>query len=179
MHLKALIRLPIIAIYMLSLSACDGEIYLRDGVTDGDVFTLQSVATISDDPATQSWIRYSLTRSVCQLEADVPNPARADSYRCEIAARRQLVDAWRSYTQNDERLDDKYLDVLLTVDTQGFLREYVAHHFARRTWTVPTDLNMAGYHAWRRESLRGHRPVTRIVGSWSFRPNAETVKSVR
>ena len=152
---------------------------MRDGVTDGDVFSVQPAAAVSDDPATQSWIRYSLARSVCQLEADVPNPARASSYRCELTARRQLVDAWQMHTRSDTNLRDTYLDDLHVVFTRGFLEEYVAHHFKRRSWTVPSTLRMGEYHTWRREALRGHRPVTRIVGSWSFRPNAETVNSVR
>ena len=173
-----MIRLALIAAGLTVLGACNSEIYVREGVTDGDVFSIQPAAAISDDPVTQSWIRYSLSRSVCQLEADVPNPARANSFHCELTAREKLVEAWQEKTLADESLRDPYLDDLRFVTVHGYLDEYVAHYFARRSWTVPDDLTMREYHAWRREALRGHRPVTRIVGSWSYRPHVQNAQSV-
>ena len=171
-----MIRLAFVFLGLASLGACSGEIYVREGVTDGDVFSIQPAAVVSDDPVTQSWIRYSLSRSICQLEADVPNPARANSYRCELTARQQLVEAWQEKTLADAALRDPYLDDLRFVAAQGLLEEYVAHHFARSAWAVPNNLSMREYHAWRREELRGHRPATRIVGSWSYRPHVQNVR---
>ncbi len=160
---------------LATLGACNGEIYVRNGVTDGDVFSIQPVAAMSDDPVTQSWIRYSLARSVCQLEADVPNPARASSFRCELTARQQLIDAWQEHRRADSGLRDPYLDDLRFVAVHGYLEEYVAHHFARSSWIVPSDLSMREYQTWQRQKLRGHRPATRIVGSWSYRPHVQNV----
>ena len=68
-------------LWLFSLSllvACNGEIYTRDGVTDGVAFYLAPVAFASDDPATQAWVAYSLMKSVCQLEIGGDNPARAN-----------------------------------------------------------------------------------------------------
>ena len=167
---KTLIRLVFLVSLLTALGACNGEIYVRDGVTDGDTFSIQPAAATSDSPVTQSWIRYSLSRSVCQLEANVPNPARATSYDCELEARQHLVEAWQEKTGLDGAVHDAYLDDLRFVAANGYLREYVAHYFSERTWTIPDDLSMSGYHTWRRRELRGHRPVTHIVGSWSYRP---------
>ena len=164
---------------LVALGACNGEIYVRDGVTDGDVFSIRPAAATSDSPVTQSWIRYSLSRSVCQLEANVPNPARATSYDCELEARHHLVEAWQEKTALDATLRDAYLDDLRFVAANGYLPEYVAHHLSDRSWAIPDDLSMSSYHKWRRRELRGHRPVTRIVGSWSYRPLVQQAQGDR
>lgn len=150
-------------------TGCNNEIYLRDGVTDGDTFMINPHAAGSPDPVVQSWIRYSLTRSVCQLELTDRNPARATSYDCELRSRRQLAGAWIEHTSNDPDLRDDYLDDLRFVYRAGYLREYVADNFARRGWDLPDDLNRGAYYRWRRDELRGHHPETRIIGSWSYR----------
>ena len=46
---------------LLGIVACNGEIYLRDGVTDGDTFYLANRTLADSDPALQSWASYSLT----------------------------------------------------------------------------------------------------------------------
>ena len=57
------------------LGACHSEIYVRDGVTDGDTFYLSHEAMYDPDPALQSWVAYSLMKSTCQLEiAARPSP---------------------------------------------------------------------------------------------------------
>jgi hypothetical protein len=82
------------AIELLMLSACNSEIYVRDGVTDGDTFYLAERALTDDDPVLQSRVRYSLTKSTCQLQIGGENPARASSLECELSLRRMLLDAW-------------------------------------------------------------------------------------
>jgi len=52
---------------MLAVASCSAEVYLRDGVTDGDTFYLAERALTDTDPALQSWVSYSLGRSVCQI----------------------------------------------------------------------------------------------------------------
>ena len=75
---------------LAALAACNGEIYVRDGVTDGDTFFLAERAMADGDPAYQSWVRYSLARSACQLQLGGDNPARQSSFECELSARRML-----------------------------------------------------------------------------------------
>ena len=77
---------------MLAVASCSAEVYLRDGVTDGDTFYLAERALTDSDPALQSWVSYSLARSVCQLQIDGENPARASSFECEMMARHLLLD---------------------------------------------------------------------------------------
>ena len=147
---------------------CDGRIYLRDGVTDGDTFYLSQQALVDDDPVLQSWVRYSLVRSTCQLQSDSENPARATSYECELRARESLLEAWREHKARDPLAADTYLDEFLLVQYEGYLGEYVATHLRRRHWSVPRDLKLRDYRRWHRKSIPTHEPETRITGTWNY-----------
>lgn len=160
--------LPVVA---LLLGACNSEIYLRDGVTDGDTFYLAERALADSDPAYQSWVRYNLSRSACQLQASGDNPARSNSYACELGARRTLAGAWQEKKDLDPALTDAYLDGLLRIQEAGFLGEYVAEHFSARRWSIPGDLDPVAYRSWARRHLQHHDPQTRITGSWNYSRN--------
>lgn len=150
---------------VFAVAGCNSSVYVRDGVTDGDTFYLAPQALVSDDPALQSWVRYSLIRSACQLEVGGENPARVSTYQCELTARRHLLDAWQEKREHP----DPYLDTLLTVREAGFLDEYVAHYFGRAGWEMPADLDFAAFRDWRRAKLRRHKPETRLIGSWGYK----------
>ena len=154
---------------LAAMAGCNGDIYLRDGVTNGDQFSVTPSAIMDPDPVTQSWIRYSLSKSVCQLGIDTDNPARATSFDCELTARRQLAEAWTEKTTLLPELEDRYLDDLARVADAGYLEEYVADSFGERDWSLPDELDMDAYRNWRRSDFRSHRPETRIVGYWSYR----------
>lgn len=164
-------RIFIPMVGMLLLAGCSGEIYLRDGVTDGDTFYLAERAMADDDPAYQSWVRYSLAKSACQLQIGGNNPARANAFECELDARRLLVSAWQEKQSLDPAITDPYLDDLQRVQEAGFLDEYVVQHFATRNWTVPGDLDTREYRHWSRRQLPGHKTETRITGSWNYASN--------
>lgn len=155
----------------LSVAACHGEIYVRDGVTDGDTFYLADRALTDPDPVLQSWVRYSLTKSTCQLVIGGDNPARATSFECELTARRHLLEAWSEYQVFAPPPADPYLDSLAGVQEAGFLPEYVAHYFRRESWHLPDDLETQAFGTWRRRNLRGHDPQTRLIGSWNYARN--------
>lgn len=157
-----------VLILCLALAACDRGIYTRDGVTDGDTFYLAPAAFGNDNPAYQSWVTYSLIKSACQLKLDAPIPARASSFDCEFRSRRHLVNTWQEKLAVNQDIKDEYLDALAAVQAAGFLGEYTAHYFARDGWQLPDGLRTDEFRAWRRQHLRGHRPVTRITGSWNF-----------
>jgi len=153
------------------LGACNSEVYLRDGVTDGDTFYLPGRAFVDDDPVLQSWIAYSLSRSACQLEIGGDNPARAHSFDCEVRSRQLLLDTWKEKRNDDATLVDSYFDELAAVADAGFLHEYVARFHSKRDWETPEFLNEDAFNGWRRENLRRHKPQTRIVGSWNYARN--------
>ena len=157
-----------LALASMFLSACSGQVYVRDGVTDGDTFFLAPAAMGSADPALQSWVRYSLMRSACQLELGGPNPARAGSFDCEYKARKHLIGAWREQREEHPGAADAYLDDLLRVDAAQFLPEYVAYYHHQRDWEIPAGLDPDGFRAWRRKSIPGHRLQTRLTGSWGY-----------
>ena len=150
------------------LCACNGDIYVRDGVTDGDTFYLAPAAHTDSDPVLQSWVAYSLARSVCQLEMGGDNPARQSSFACELKAREVLVDAWGEHRALNPGLGDAYLDALLDVNSAGYLGEYTAEYLYREGWQVPAQPGARSFRDWRRQNLRGHRPQTRLIGFWGW-----------
>lgn len=161
-------RVPALALAACAtavLAGCNGEVYLRDGVTDGDTFYLAERALHDPDPVLQSWVSYSLTRSTCQLTIGGDNPARATSFDCELAAREHLVETWR---EDRDPSGDRYLDALGRVADAGLLPDYVWHYFRRSGWRAPPGLDPERFGRWRREHLAGHEPETRWVGAWGY-----------
>ncbi len=158
-----------VLLLLLPVVAAGSEIYTRDGVTDGDIFYLAPAAFSNDDPAYQSWVAYSLMKSTCQLEIGGDNPARANSFDCEFTARRHLINAWEEKRQQNQEIKDKYLDALGDVQAAGFLAEYTQRYFGKKHWELPEGLRSSEFNTWRKENLRGHRPQTRIIGSWNYK----------
>ena len=156
---------------MLAITACSGEVYLRDGVTDGDTFYLAERAFTDTDPVLQSWVSYSLARSACQLQIGGDNPARESSFACELTARRLLLDTWLEQKAGHPVLQDDYLDELAGVQASGYLDEYVARYFRRRHWVLPRKLDTSTFNNWQYKNLPDHRSQTRIIGSWNYAKN--------
>lgn len=157
-----------------AVAGCNGEIYVRDGVTDGDTFYLAPRALDDADPALQSWVRYSLMKTTCQLTLGAEIPSRANSYDCELSARRALVEAWEEQTPPVQA--NAYLDVLTTVHDAGYLGEYTAYYFGQPQWLLPPDLDTRGFEAWRNRHLRAHQPETLLIGSWNYSRRQATVR---
>ena len=166
----ALIMRPLLVIGLALLAGCNTSIYTKDGVTDGDTFYLAPRAYSDDDPVLQSWVAYSLIKSTCQLELGGDNPARNSDYGCELTARQHLLDTWLEQRSAHPAAADGYLDTLLRVRDAGYLDEYTVYHFGRRHWQVPAEVRVTGFRRWQRQHLPGHRPQTRLVGSWNYRP---------
>jgi hypothetical protein len=167
MRIRLLYSLPLI----LLISACNGQVYLRDGVTDGDTFYLAEDAWTDSDPVLQSWVSYSLTRSTCQLQIGGDNPARASSFDCEVAARRLLLQTWSEQRAKTADSEDEYLDDLAEVQTAGYLDEYVGRLLKKKHWELPDDLETRAFRKWQRKHLPDHESETRIIGSWNYARN--------
>ncbi len=148
--------------------ALAGQVFTRDGVTDGDTFYLAPHAHVDDDPVLQSWVAYSLSKSTCQLEMGGETPARNSSFGCEFTARRHLLEAWDRQRSEHAATDD-YLDALLRVRDAGFLDEYTVRYFGRKHWQVPAEVDIPSFRQWQKAHLRGHRPQSRLIGSWNYR----------
>ncbi|MGI9289271.1 MAG: hypothetical protein ACR2P1_28135, partial [Pseudomonadales bacterium] len=113
---------------LLVVASCDSQVFIKDGVTDGNSFSIPPVALQSNDPITQSWIAYSLARSTCQIAIGGDNPARDHSFECELRSRKVLLQAWQKHKANvygNAEVADVYLDVLKSVNEEGYLYEYV------------------------------------------------------
>lgn len=155
---------------LIPAAAIAGEIFTRDGVTDGDTFYLAPRAYSDDDPALQSWVAYSLMKSACQLDLGGDNPARNSSYGCEFTARMHLVDAWQAQRVEHPDAADAYLDTLLRVRDAGYLDEYTVRYFGKKHWQVPAEVDVDGFRRWQRQHLPRHKPQMRLIGSWNYRP---------
>ncbi len=153
----------------LVLVACDGRVYTRDGVTDGDTFYLAEAAHTNPDPVLQAWVAYSLDLTTCQLHIGGENPARNSSFECEYGARLSLAENWGERRISNPLVEDPYLDGLLEIQAAGFLKEYVTRHYKRRGWELPDDLNQDAFRRWYSAQMKGHIPQTRLIGSWNFR----------
>lgn len=161
----------LLLLLLMPMVASAGSIYTRDGVTDGDTFYLAPSAFANDDPAFQAWVAYSLMKSACQLEIGGDNPARASSFQCEYKSRKVLVDTWDEKKQLNPDLADEYLDDLSSVRYAGFLAEYTTRYFGKKSWSPPDGLRAREFKSWRKKNLRGHQPITRIIGSWNYKNN--------
>jgi hypothetical protein len=157
--------------FIFLIAACNGQVYLRDGVTDGDTFYLAEYAWTQSDPVLQSWVSYSLARSTCQLQIGGDNPARASSFECELTARRLLLQTWSEQQAKAPESKDAYLDDLTAVEAAGYLDEYVARFLDKSHWHKPDDLEARAFRKWQRKNLRSHVPQTRITGSWNYARN--------
>ncbi len=155
---------------LAALAGCNGSIYTSGGVTDGDTFYLAPRAWSDDDPVLQSWVAYSLSKSTCQLETGGANPARNSSYGCEFTARGHLADTWEEQRAEHVAATDAYLDDLLRVREAGYLDEYTVFFFGQPHWQVPGEVRVDEFRRWKSKHLRGHRPRTRLIGSWNYRP---------
>ena len=154
---------------LLLLTACNSEIYTRDGVTDGDAFYLAPRAFHDDDPVLQSWVSYSLMKSTCQLDIGGDVPARVSDYGCEFTARQHLLETWEEQRSSHTNAADSYLDELTKVRDAGFLDEYTVTYFGRKDWQVPAEVQVDAFRRWQRAHLRHHKPKTRLIGSWGYR----------
>ena len=162
-------RILVLTLIALSVAGCgNGGIYVRDGVTDGDTFYLADQAFMDEDPVLQSWVAYSLSRSACQLDIGGPNPARVSDYGCEFSARQLMLDTWEENLAEDPSIRYDYLDDLVRVREAGFLDEYVVNYYGEESWQVPIEVDVGAFVAWQRNHLRGHKPETRLIGSWNF-----------
>lgn len=168
------VRTLILSLVALTISACNGEIYVRDGVTDGDTFYLAERALSDDDPVLQSWVSYSLTISACQLQIGGDNPARASSFDCELTARRLMLDTWLEKQAANPDNRDRYLDDLARIQSAGYFPEHVARHFTKRHWDVPDHLDISAYRRWAGSNIPDHEPETRVIGSWNYSRNVSS-----
>jgi len=156
-----------------ALSGCGGEVYVRDGVTDGDTFYFAPRAFAATDPATRSWVSYTGTLTACQLMLGAEIPSRASSFDCERMARQSLIEAWREQ-RRIQPAQDRYLDELARAHDAGWLAEYTVTYFGRGAWAVPAGLDMHGWRRWQQDHLRGHAPQTVLLGSWNYASTVST-----
>jgi hypothetical protein len=157
-----------VACLLLLVTACGGDVYVRDGLGDGNTFALSNNAFESTDPATQSWVSYSLIRSTCQLRNGSANPARTSTFNCEVTSRRHLLDKWTEQKEQFPGASDEYLDTLTAVQQADFLSEYVVRFFRQENWQLPADLKTFEFRQWSVEYLPEHFPQTNMTGTWSF-----------
>lgn len=159
------------------MAGCDGRIYVRDGVTDGNRFSLPTTLAQETDPVVHAWAAYSLAKSICQLEMGGSNPARNSSLDCEVSAREALAERWRELiadraisgtTVKADRETD-YLEQNAEMHAAGVLDGYSWRFLRRRGWRQPSSEVLHKFDEWSEKYLEvQHKPYTRIIGSWGY-----------
>ena len=154
---------------VLALTACSGEIYLRDGVTDGDTFYLARRATADPDPVLQSWVSYSLTISACQLQSGSPNPARATSFDCELSATAQpVVDLAGEKSARSGSWPMPILTISTSLKPQVFCASTSPAVSSAATGRSRRTSTSGPIAAGRGNTCAATEPETHITGSWNY-----------
>ena len=113
-----------------------------------------------------AWAGYGLARANGIADLYVPgkpfSPAAADTFTIEVAARDALAKIWSELKGADPKCSrDPYLDVLLSIQEAGLLREYVWQYLRSQAWqTPPGDLKAEAFQKWARDHLKGHTVET-------------------
>lgn len=124
-------------------------------------------STLEERPVAVSsaWLGYALSR-LAWINDNVPMDTLEDytnygSFSEEFTGRESLVNIWGELKVSDPLLEDRYLDDLLLVQSNGFLREYVWTYFGNDSWEMPQeDFKFQKFAEWHAINLSGHSPET-------------------
>jgi len=82
------------------------------------------------------------------------------SFEAELHARQMQLKIWRELNEK-ATYSLRYMDELQSVETAGFLREYIWQHHRQPNWGVPpSDLRVAAFNEWQAKNLATHVPHT-------------------
>ena len=124
-------------------------------------------STLDERPVAVSsaWLGYALSRLAWINDNVEQDDLKAYTYTGsfyeEFTGRESLAAIWDELKAADPLLKDQYLDELLLVKSNGFLREYVWVYFGNDSWQMPQEeLKFEEFAEWHEVNLSGHDPET-------------------
>jgi hypothetical protein len=110
------------------------------------------------------WLAYLFARAAFAAKETAGGPAvgeRESSFEEEVRGRQIALTTFRALKHDSAPPESVYFSDIDRVEAAGFLREYVWSYLRHPSWkTVPSNLDVAGFDAWRAEHLTNHTPVT-------------------
>ena len=116
-------------------------------------------------PVSSAWLGYALSRLAWINDNvdqdDLETHTYTGSFDEEFTGRQSLAAVWGELKASDPLLKDKYLDELLLVQSNGYLKEYVWTYFGNDSWSAPSEtLKFEEFSKWHAINLDGHTPET-------------------
>ena len=112
---------------------------------------------------TAAWLSYALGRIVW-LKQNAPermeNSVYYRSFEEELYGRESLVKVWEELQEKEPDLENVYLDELLVVYKNGYLKEYVWLYLGDETWEAPSEERVTKFLEWEEMNLPGHQVET-------------------
>jgi len=123
---------------------------------------------IGDSKLTAAWLAYGGTRGFWYEEEFFQQYPNENNYRYtfheELEARRSLAQVWHELSQEDSSIQDKYLDELVVVCKNGYIKEYVLLYFKQTYWKVDEDsLRMNEFISWAEDNIPNHNLKTLAI----------------
>jgi hypothetical protein len=148
------------------LSACapiggQGRASKRDNQQENGIVLSPSVVA-NGNKAAPAWLAYGIAKLALLEKAGAPSITDFDS---EVEARTMMLVVWADIRAKDGG-KDAYLDLLLTIQQAGFLKEYVVAALATPGWTISgkelASLRVADYLAWAEDHMPNHDVPTMV-----------------
>ncbi len=173
--MKTLSWLKKVAVLSAMFSLLNVGILYADAATTEDNAAIEEALShvLLDDslfeegkqPVMAVWITYALSR-LAWIRKNAPEVTEEPTYHVsffeeELSGRESLIKAWGELQDKDPSLKDPYLDELLIVYKNGYLKEYVWYYLWEEDWGEPSEeVRMEEFIDWQDANLPGHQAET-------------------
>jgi len=133
----------------------------------GDLSMVLNESLTTEHPGVMgAWLVYGGSRLAWQngkFKENFPNARRYQfTYEEELESRTAMATVWKELKGKDDTLKEPYLDDLIKVEENGFLKEYVWQINRSERWKKPTGLKLEEFKTWGRKNIPKHKPQTRV-----------------
>ena len=101
-------------------------------------------------PVTAAWTMYAGTKVLVRtgeyFDLYPETRDRTSAFDEECYARDAMAEQWAA--RQDATADDSYLDLLVRIRSDGFIREYVWRFVRDTSWQEPVGLNLEAFDTW-------------------------------
>jgi hypothetical protein len=134
--------------------SCTNVSHERPVISDDRPAISVTEEAVRDNHAAAAWLGYGIALATFGDRRETPN-----FFEREVYARSRAAKVWNEIRQKERVRPNKDLDALATVETNGFMREYVWHYLRRPDWKEPDNLRNQEFLDWKNQHLQSHTPV--------------------